>query len=172
MQVFCFTLFLYQKFNCYKHHWSDNRVSVTLEISENALRQIDTKNNRLLAEYFYKEINEFVKVIEENSCFSCRPWEKLFDDKSKHLKIWNLKPFFFRTGLRLPWRVLYRLRCRKTYGKKIFPNENKSYTFNDGNKRKNCLKIIFSIFSLANRATNYYSRRRRPLTRISASDVK
>ena len=37
-----------QKFNCYKYHWSDNRVPVILAVNQGSLDQIDPSSNRVL----------------------------------------------------------------------------------------------------------------------------
>ncbi|KAF7993906.1 hypothetical protein HCN44_011175 [Aphidius gifuensis] len=44
------------RYPAYKHHWSDTRLPVVLEVTPYSLDQLDPATNLLLASYFYKDI--------------------------------------------------------------------------------------------------------------------
>jgi len=53
-----------QQYYSYKHHWSDQRKSVVLVVSQTALLQKDPGSGRVLASYNYKDIENFSEVSD------------------------------------------------------------------------------------------------------------
>lgn len=51
-----------QRFNAFKHHWSDNRVPVLLEVNQGSVDQIDPATNRVLCSYDYKDMEGITHV--------------------------------------------------------------------------------------------------------------
>ncbi|XP_039252268.2 dnaJ homolog subfamily C member 13-like isoform X1 [Styela clava] len=51
-----------QRFNARKHHWSDTRLPVLLEVGAGSLHQLDPTSSRVLASYDYKDIEGFTEV--------------------------------------------------------------------------------------------------------------
>lgn len=51
-----------RRFNCFKHHWSENRVPVILEVNQGSLDQLDSKTNQRLCSYDYKDMEALVLV--------------------------------------------------------------------------------------------------------------
>ncbi|KAL5005925.1 hypothetical protein ScPMuIL_017083 [Solemya velum] len=51
-----------KRFNAYKHHWSDNRVPVLLQINQGSLDQIDPATNKVLVAYDYKDMEGLTQV--------------------------------------------------------------------------------------------------------------
>ncbi|OCT75945.1 dnaJ homolog subfamily C member 13 isoform X1 [Xenopus laevis] len=51
-----------RRYNCYKHHWSDTRKLVTLEVTPGGIDQIDPANNRVICSYDYRNIEGFTEV--------------------------------------------------------------------------------------------------------------
>ncbi|KAK0045772.1 dnaJ subfamily C member 13-like isoform X1 [Biomphalaria pfeifferi] len=45
-----------RRFNCFKHHWSENRVPVILEVNQGSLDQVEPATNKKLCSYDYKDI--------------------------------------------------------------------------------------------------------------------
>ncbi|GAB0184323.1 dnaJ subfamily C member 13 [Grus japonensis] len=51
-----------RRYNCYKHHWSDTRKPVILEVTPGGIDQIDPATNRVLCSYDYRNIEGFVDI--------------------------------------------------------------------------------------------------------------
>ncbi|PNF36068.1 DnaJ subfamily C member 13 [Cryptotermes secundus] len=50
------------KYHAYKHHWSDTRLPVLLEVTPYSLNQLDHATNHVLASYCYKDIEGMAEV--------------------------------------------------------------------------------------------------------------
>ncbi|GFG28396.1 hypothetical protein Cfor_00863 [Coptotermes formosanus] len=50
------------KYHAYKHHWSDTRLPVMLEVTPCSLNQLDLATNHILASYYYKDIEGMAEV--------------------------------------------------------------------------------------------------------------
>ncbi|XP_033628714.1 dnaJ homolog subfamily C member 13-like isoform X2 [Asterias rubens] len=50
------------RFNAYKHHWSDNRKQVVLEVNACGVDQISPADNKVLCSYHYRDIEGFTEV--------------------------------------------------------------------------------------------------------------
>ncbi|XP_043463949.1 dnaJ homolog subfamily C member 13 [Leptopilina heterotoma] len=50
------------KFSAYKHHWSDTRLPVVLEVTSFSLDQLDPATNMILASYCYKDFEGLASV--------------------------------------------------------------------------------------------------------------
>ncbi|KAK3083199.1 hypothetical protein FSP39_016526 [Pinctada imbricata] len=53
-----------KRFNAFKHHWSDNRVSVVLEVNQGSLDQIEASTNRKLCSYDYKDMEGLCQISD------------------------------------------------------------------------------------------------------------
>ncbi|XP_005092836.1 dnaJ homolog subfamily C member 13 isoform X2 [Aplysia californica] len=53
-----------KRFNCFKAHWSENRVPVILEVNQGSLDQLDPSTNRKLCSYDYKDIEGLTLVSD------------------------------------------------------------------------------------------------------------
>ncbi|XP_071508513.1 dnaJ homolog subfamily C member 13-like [Diadema antillarum] len=53
-----------QRYNAYKHHWSDNRKSVVLEVTPCSIDQKDIASGRVICSYYYKDIEGFTQVSD------------------------------------------------------------------------------------------------------------
>lgn len=53
-----------KRFNAYKHHWSDNRVPVILEVCQCSLDQIDPSSGQRLCSYDYKDMEGLTQVSD------------------------------------------------------------------------------------------------------------
>jgi DnaJ family protein C protein 13 len=53
-----------KQFRCFKHHWSDTKKSVTLEITAACIYQRDANTNRTWTHYDYKDI-EYIAVVSD-----------------------------------------------------------------------------------------------------------
>ncbi|KAJ8336735.1 hypothetical protein SKAU_G00379550 [Synaphobranchus kaupii] len=51
-------------YNCFKHHWSDARRPVVLEVTPRGIDQIDPQTGRLLTTYEYRSIEGFTDVSD------------------------------------------------------------------------------------------------------------
>ncbi|XP_053811379.1 dnaJ homolog subfamily C member 13 isoform X1 [Vidua macroura] len=51
-----------RRYNCYKHHWSDTRKPVILEVTPGGIDQIDPATNKVLCSYDYRNIEGFVDI--------------------------------------------------------------------------------------------------------------
>uniref|UniRef100_H2Z526 J domain-containing protein n=1 Tax=Ciona savignyi TaxID=51511 RepID=H2Z526_CIOSA len=51
-----------QKFNAMKHHWTDTRLPVVLEVGAGSLNQIEASTKAILSSYDYKNIEGFTEV--------------------------------------------------------------------------------------------------------------
>ncbi|XP_039609400.1 dnaJ homolog subfamily C member 13 isoform X3 [Polypterus senegalus] len=58
-----------RRYNCYKHHWSDTRKSVVLEVTPGGIDQIDSSTNRILCSYDYRNIEGFAEVSDYQGGF-------------------------------------------------------------------------------------------------------
>uniref|UniRef100_A0A8C9S306 DnaJ heat shock protein family (Hsp40) member C13 n=1 Tax=Scleropages formosus TaxID=113540 RepID=A0A8C9S306_SCLFO len=58
-----------RRYNCYKHHWSDSRKSVVLEVTPGGIDQIDPQSNRVLCSYDYRSVEGFVEVSDYQGGF-------------------------------------------------------------------------------------------------------
>lgn len=59
----------YQRYNCYKHHWSDTRKMVGLEVTPGGIDQIDVHTNRVICSYDYRCIEGFAEVSDYQGGF-------------------------------------------------------------------------------------------------------
>ncbi|XP_077997979.1 dnaJ homolog subfamily C member 13-like [Glandiceps talaboti] len=53
-----------KRFNSYKHHWSEKRIPIVLEITPSSINQKDPGTNRILCRYEYKDIEGFTSVSD------------------------------------------------------------------------------------------------------------
>lgn len=58
-----------QRYNCYKHHWSDTRKPVCLEVTPGSIDQIDPHTNRVVCSYDYRNVEGFVEVSDYQGGF-------------------------------------------------------------------------------------------------------
>ncbi|KAF4020599.1 hypothetical protein G4228_012493 [Cervus hanglu yarkandensis] len=58
-----------QRYNCYKHHWSDTRKPVILEVTPGGFDQINPATNRVLCSYDYRNIEGFVDLSDYQGGF-------------------------------------------------------------------------------------------------------
>lgn len=58
-----------QRYNCYKHHWSDSRRPVSLEVTPGGIDQIDPHTNRVVCSYDYRNVEGFVEVSDYQGGF-------------------------------------------------------------------------------------------------------
>lgn len=59
----------WQRYNCYKHHWSDTRKPVSLEVTPGGIDQIDPHTNRVVCSYDYRNVEGFVEVSDYQGGF-------------------------------------------------------------------------------------------------------
>ncbi|KAG8516257.1 DnaJ subfamily C member 13, partial [Galemys pyrenaicus] len=57
------------RYNCYKHHWSDTRKPVILEVTPGGFDQINPATNRVLCSYDYRNIEGFVDLSDYQGGF-------------------------------------------------------------------------------------------------------
>uniref|UniRef100_A0A8C7VID9 J domain-containing protein n=1 Tax=Oncorhynchus mykiss TaxID=8022 RepID=A0A8C7VID9_ONCMY len=57
------------RYNCYKHHWSDTRKSVSLEVTPGGIDQIDPQTNRVVCSYDYRSVEGFAEVNDYQGGF-------------------------------------------------------------------------------------------------------
>ena len=53
-----------RRFNSSKHHWSDNRVPVVLEVNQGSLDQVDPVSRRRICSYDYKEMEGIAQLTD------------------------------------------------------------------------------------------------------------
>ncbi|KAH0627267.1 hypothetical protein JD844_002784 [Phrynosoma platyrhinos] len=53
-----------RRYNCYKHHWSDTRKPVILEVTPGGFDQINPATNKVLCSYDYRNIEGFVDLSD------------------------------------------------------------------------------------------------------------
>lgn len=53
-----------QRYQAYKHHWSDIRLPTVLEITPYSLDQLDPATNKVLASYYYKDFEGICTVSD------------------------------------------------------------------------------------------------------------
>ncbi|KAH0503542.1 DnaJ-like protein subfamily C member 13 [Microtus ochrogaster] len=58
-----------RRYNCYKHHWSDTRKPVILEVTPGGFDQINPVTNRVLCSYDYRNIEGFVDLSDYQGGF-------------------------------------------------------------------------------------------------------
>lgn len=58
-----------RRYNCYKHHWSDTRKPVVLEVTPGGFDQINPATNRVLCSYDYRNIEGFVDLSDYQGGF-------------------------------------------------------------------------------------------------------
>lgn len=58
------TQFQPKRFNCFKHHWSESRVPLVLEINQGSIDQVDPTTNKKLCSYDYKDIEGLTHVSD------------------------------------------------------------------------------------------------------------
>ncbi|XP_058231751.1 dnaJ homolog subfamily C member 13-like isoform X4 [Hemibagrus wyckioides] len=58
-----------RRYNCYKHHWSDTRKMVGLEVTPGGIDQIDLHSNRVICSYDYRCIEGFAEVSDYQGGF-------------------------------------------------------------------------------------------------------
>ncbi|KAG7262176.1 hypothetical protein CRUP_034712 [Coryphaenoides rupestris] len=58
-----------RRYNCYKHHWSDARRSVNLEVTPGGIDQIDPQTNRVVCSYDYRSIEGFAELSDYQGGF-------------------------------------------------------------------------------------------------------
>ncbi|XP_059801619.1 dnaJ homolog subfamily C member 13 isoform X4 [Hypanus sabinus] len=58
-----------KRYNCYKHHWTDTRKSVVLEVTPGGIDQIDPSTNKVLCSYDYKNIEGFAELSDYQGGF-------------------------------------------------------------------------------------------------------
>ena len=69
--MFCMQfLFIFQNFNAFKHHWSDNRIPVILRVTPCSLDQVDRATNKVLCSYDYKDIDGLSEVNQNTNILS------------------------------------------------------------------------------------------------------
>ncbi len=57
------------KYSCFKHHWSETKVAVILEIGVSAVNQIDPIKQTLICSYLYKDIDSLSLVSDYSGGF-------------------------------------------------------------------------------------------------------
>lgn len=58
-----------RRYSCYKHHWSDTRKPVILEVTPGGVDQIDPATSQALCSYDYRNIEGFVEVSDYQGGF-------------------------------------------------------------------------------------------------------
>ncbi|XP_069765063.1 dnaJ homolog subfamily C member 13 isoform X1 [Narcine bancroftii] len=58
-----------KRYNCYKHHWTDTRKLVILEVTPGGIDQINPSTNKLLCSYDYKNIEGFAELSDYQGGF-------------------------------------------------------------------------------------------------------
>ncbi|KAJ3611304.1 hypothetical protein NHX12_021320 [Muraenolepis orangiensis] len=58
-----------RRYNCFKHHWSDTRRPVSLEVTPGGIDQIDPQTNRVLCSYDYRSIEGFLELSDYQGGF-------------------------------------------------------------------------------------------------------
>ncbi len=54
--IFYLCIYSIQRYNAFKHHWSDNRISTILQVTACSLNQVNPANNKKLCSYDYKDM--------------------------------------------------------------------------------------------------------------------
>ncbi|XP_054167917.1 dnaJ homolog subfamily C member 13-like [Oppia nitens] len=52
------------KYSCYKHHWSDRKIPVFLEIGVSGINQLDAIKQTIITSYHYKDIDNLIIVSD------------------------------------------------------------------------------------------------------------
>lgn len=81
-------MLIFQRFNAYKHHWSDTRLPVVLEITPYSLDQLDPATNMVLASYCFKDFEGLVTVKDYPNGFVvvCGGFGRLHLFASQHME--------------------------------------------------------------------------------------
>ncbi|XP_016394510.1 dnaJ homolog subfamily C member 13 [Sinocyclocheilus rhinocerous] len=58
-----------RRYNCFKHHWSDARRSVCLEVTPGGIDQIDPQSNRVICSYDYRCVEGFAELSDYQGGF-------------------------------------------------------------------------------------------------------
>ncbi|XP_055486146.1 dnaJ homolog subfamily C member 13-like isoform X2 [Leucoraja erinacea] len=58
-----------KRHNCYKHHWTDTRKLVVLEVTPGGIDQIDATTNKVVCSYDYKNIEGFAELSDYQGGF-------------------------------------------------------------------------------------------------------
>ncbi|XP_073686489.1 dnaJ homolog subfamily C member 13 isoform X1 [Garra rufa] len=58
-----------RRYNCFKHHWSDTRRGVCLEVTPGGIDQIDPQTNRVICSYDYRCVEGFVELSDYQGGF-------------------------------------------------------------------------------------------------------
>uniref|UniRef100_A0AAY5KSU7 J domain-containing protein n=1 Tax=Esox lucius TaxID=8010 RepID=A0AAY5KSU7_ESOLU len=58
-----------RRYNCYKHHWSDTRKLVGMEVTPGGIDQIDPQTNRVVCSYDYRSVEGFAEVSDYQGGF-------------------------------------------------------------------------------------------------------
>ena len=58
-----------QKFTAYKHHWSERKIGIILEIGVCGIQQIDPIKQSVLAIYYYKDIDNLIPLSDVGGGF-------------------------------------------------------------------------------------------------------
>ncbi|KTG38214.1 hypothetical protein cypCar_00039258, partial [Cyprinus carpio] len=58
-----------RRYNCFKHHWSDARRSVCLEVTPGGIDQIDPQTNRVICSYDYRCVEGFAELSDYQGGF-------------------------------------------------------------------------------------------------------
>lgn len=82
------------QYSCFKHHWSDRKLSLTIEIGQASVNQVDSLNGKIICSYLYKDIETVAKVSDlpggfvisyggfgRLHMFSCSPNDNSFRDE-------------------------------------------------------------------------------------------
>ncbi|KAJ8397415.1 hypothetical protein AAFF_G00439640 [Aldrovandia affinis] len=58
-----------KRYSCFKHHWSDSRRPVVLEVTSGGIHQFDPQTGRVLTSYDYRSIEGFAQVSDYQGGF-------------------------------------------------------------------------------------------------------
>ena len=58
-----------QKFTAYKHHWSERKIGLILEVSVCGIQQIDPIKQSIITTYYYKDIDNLIPVSDYSGGF-------------------------------------------------------------------------------------------------------
>ncbi|XP_053386463.1 dnaJ homolog subfamily C member 13-like isoform X2 [Mercenaria mercenaria] len=53
-----------KRFNAFKHHWSDSRVPIILQVSQSSLDQVDQRTDKILCSYDYKDMEGLAQISD------------------------------------------------------------------------------------------------------------
>ncbi|XP_078270124.1 dnaJ homolog subfamily C member 13 isoform X5 [Rhinoraja longicauda] len=58
-----------KRYNCYKHHWTDTRKLVVLEVTPGGIDQIDPTTNKVACSYDYRNVEGFAELSDYQGGF-------------------------------------------------------------------------------------------------------